>query len=80
MMKRTLVVVVLALSVVIAGCGGPGDAPEEENESPGEEPGEEPVEAENETDEEPAEAENETGDEDALLTGPASTGLAIGTG
>lgn len=42
-MKRTIIVLGLALMLVLAGCGGPGDAP---NNSSGEEPagGEDPAE------------------------------------
>ena len=30
-MNRTIIVIVVALTVLVAGCGGPGDAPEDED-------------------------------------------------
>lgn len=53
-MKRTLIVVAIAFTVLIAGCGGPGDAPEDEEgepveEEPGDEPGDEAGDEGNET-------------------------------
>lgn len=33
-MKRTIIIVVLAFCVLLAGCGGPGDAPENESGEP----------------------------------------------
>ena len=30
-MDRTILIVVVALTVLVAGCGGPGDAPEDED-------------------------------------------------
>ena len=39
-MKRTIIIVVIAFGVLLAGCGGPGDAPENESGEPvDEEPG-----------------------------------------
>lgn len=39
-MKRTIIVVAIALTLVVAGCGGPGDAPDDnETGTPGEDPG-----------------------------------------
>ena len=56
-MKRDFVVAVIVLFVLAAGCGGPGDAPEEEGEeengdSPGQ-PADDPVDEDGESDDEP---------------------------
>ena len=56
-MKREFVVAVTVLFVLAAGCGGPGDAPEEEGDeengdSPGQPPGD-PVDEDGESDDEP---------------------------
>ena len=38
-MNRTVLVIAVALTVLVAGCGGPGDAPENDDELPEEDPG-----------------------------------------
>lgn len=57
-MNRTIIVVVVALTLLIAGCGGPGDAPDEENNTSD-------AADEDEGDAEPADedAENDSADE-----------------
>lgn len=67
-MKRTIIVLGLALMLVLAGCGGPGDAPNDTGEEPaGEEPaGEEPA------NESGAAEENDT-------AGAMSSGLTVST-
>lgn len=57
-MKRTLIVVAVVLAVLVAGCGGPGDAPEDEN---GEVPEEEPADP---TEDEPGEEESPADEEE----------------
>lgn len=53
-MNRTIIVVAVALTLLIAGCGGPGEAPEDgDDEMPDEDP-EEP-----EEEDEPIEEEDE---------------------
>ncbi|WP_276257041.1 hypothetical protein [Halomontanus rarus] len=68
-MKRTIIVLGLALMLVLAGCGGPGDAP---NNSSGEEPagGEDPAA------EDGAAGENDTAG--ALSSGPTVSTIVSG--
>lgn len=64
-MKRTIIVAVLAISLLVAGCGGPGEAPDDDGEG-GEEPADDPAGGEDEN------AEEE--DEGAFVIG--STGVS----
>ncbi len=68
-MKRTVIVVVV-LAVLVAGCGGPGEAPDNETDNETEEPA-----ADNET-EEPA-ADNETDNDTANATAFGLVGQAV---
>lgn len=69
-MKRTIIVIVVALTVLVAGCGGPGDAPEEDEELPEEDPDDPAEEDPDDPDE---------GDDEVPAIGHSSlTSLAVG--
>lgn len=72
-MKRTIIVLGLALMLVLAGCGGPGDAP---NDTGGEPAGEEPAGGEDPAEENGAAEENDTAG--ALSSGPAVSTVVFG--
>ena len=66
-MKREFIVAVTVLFVLAAGCGGPGDAPEEEgDEEAGDEPGQPPDDPVDEDG--PSNADDELGTLDVVET------------
>ncbi|MCU4742690.1 DNA polymerase V family protein [Halobacteria archaeon AArc-m2/3/4] len=80
-MKRTIIVLGVALMLVLAGCGGPGDAPEDNGEDPaGEDPMEEDGVEEDGVEEDGAEEDGAAEDdaEGALIGGLAVSAAVFG--
>ena len=68
-MNRPIAVIAVALTVLVAGCGGPGDAPEDDEELPEEDP-EDP--AEEDSDDPDAEADDVPAIAQASVTIPTA--------
>ena len=73
-MDRTILIVVVALTVLVAGCGGPGDAPEDED-LPEEDP-DDPAEDPDDPDEGPDDPDEGPDDEGPSIDHSSLTSLA----